>query len=189
MRRQAGFTIAEIMVASVTLLVGMAMGLAAFGEAETRTADALRVRDAANIGEQIKGRLMSLSPSLNSCPGSAPDPLRDVDTGNSLNCIGSDADGAGGVNCEPDHPVDANELRDVVAANGATRNYSASYETGNLGTVMYQGTPFRVVWNVSCGVPAADMRYTRLFVIWPPYSDAIEERRFLRFDFIKGAGL
>ncbi len=196
-RRVAGFTLTEVMVASVIFLGGVAAALQAIGAAESQRGDNNRRRDATFIAEQVVARLRSMG--TNSCPGGysistdlLADPSGGAPTDAELTCFGTDAAGLG--SCQPDYPrstFGTADLDFVIGglAAGAGELVWRTWATAPVPQVVYRNNPFRVTWNAACDLPLPGSKTVRVTVGWGDLTDAIDDGRYVAVEFIRGLSL
>lgn len=195
--RQAGFTLVEVLVASVILLMGIQGALAGVGITREVRTSAMQRGVAVTLADRVSNALTSTT-SSDSCTGGSfsSDLLRDLQVmgpGRSaeLLCFGP--------NCTPDYPRGGQIAADLAAVLGAQTTVGRLpieiRVPGNVypdvamdHEVRVDGRSYRVVWNVICGQPFPSSQRVGVLVLWPPYTNAIAQGRFVLSELQKGSG-
>lgn len=194
---ERGFTLVEVLVASVILMVGIQGALAGVGITREIRTSAMQRGVAVTLASRVISTLTS-NTSSDSCTGgsSSSDLLRDLQVmgpGRSaeLLCFGP--------NCQPDYPRGGQLAADLTAVLGAqttagrlpiqVRVPGAVYPDVAMDhEVRVDGRSYRVVWNIICGQPFPPSQRIGVLVLWPPYSNAIAQGRFVLSEMQKGNG-
>jgi len=207
-RGDAGFTLVEVLVAAVILLVGIQAATLGFGLAADQQILASHRRDANVVADRLVDKLKLRASSeldgANACDNnSAPVSLLE-DRGSDLHCDGAQ--------CAPDYPESGvagfAELRTALLGYQNTTVGGNSGAIGGTGQQLrfgvftdstdghlarYNGREFRVVWNIQCdliainaGAPFLGQRRVRVMVLWPPYDTALSRGRFVRREILVG---
>lgn len=180
-----GFTLTEVMVASVVFLFGFQAATLGFGLARQQQAEAEHMRAAIDIATQMRTRLLARGDTSCGGAGVAVELTRDRIDDNSLICLGVDgAISASLAQCSFDHPQDQQEM-DIALGIERTDGARELFRYSNLAPydVSYgPAGPYRAVWNVHCatvdGVNTA--KTVQVVVAWPPLSNAFQEGRYIR---------
>lgn len=189
-----GFTLVEVLVAAVILLVGFQAGMLGISLAVETRSSAVHRQEATMIGERIAQNLV-VQTTNDGCSGggSGADLLQDLqsDSGTSsdLLCFGSVSDAP--YDCTPDYPRSGAAAADLSAAIGPAAGASDSpvyvADAANH-LVRYNGHSFRVVWNVICDMPMPNSQRGTVLVGWAPFSEAISRGRFVSIELEKANG-
>ena len=195
--REQGFTLVEVLVASVILMVGIQGALAGVGITREIRTSAMQRGVAVTLADRVINTLTATT-SSDSCTGgsSSSDLLQDLQVmgpGRSaeLLCFGP--------NCQPDYPRGGQIAADLTAVLGAqtttgrlpieVRVPGSVYPDGAMDhEVRVDGRSYRVVWNVICGQPFPSSQRVGVMVLWPPYTNAIVQGRFVLSEMQKGSG-
>jgi len=195
-RRRSGFTLVETMVAGTIFALGITGIMMGVSSAQAQRRNANLRADAVKLAKHAVDRLVPLS--INVCPGSygtAADLLADNPGGNlvpratELTCVGTDVSGTGA--SVPDYPRNDADVLALVAAQTAGADDAVWRVGGGLGgipTVIFRGEPYRLTWNVVCGMPLPGIKTVQVNVLWSPFATAIPEDRYVSVQFTKGVG-
>lgn len=192
---RSGYSLIEVLIASAVFLFGVASAYTGIGFVTNITRDANSRSKAVALAHTVASNLMSQGFVL--VPGDYSDPnqlLADgLQIGNrsqELICNGSSYYPF----CSADYPrAGANFLSDLNRALGMGVTISGSgpedYE------ILFQGTYFRVHWNVVDNAPVQGQKTVSVIVTWRPYGGLIPEThavmrgRYVQLTFIKGRAL
>lgn len=197
-RDQAGFTLVEVLAASVILLLGFQGALAGVNITREVRTSAMQRATATMLADRVTSALTSMT-SSDSCTGgsTSSDLLRDLQQNAPTNRSGELL--CFGPNCSPDYPRNAQiaaDLGAVLAAQTTTgrlpieiRVPGATYPDGTMNhEIRVDGRTYRVVWNVICGHPFPSSQRVGVMVLWPPYGNAVAQGRFVLSEMQKGSG-
>lgn len=196
-RRQDGFTLVEVLAASVILMIGIQGALLGISAAQEGQRKSIYTQEATQLAERVASTLLTNSTNDACSAGTVlSDLLRDlqqqIPRSAQLLCFGP--------NCTPDYPRAGsfqNDLRQALASETSdggslpirVRVPGSNYPDWNADhEVLYEGHAFRVNWNVICNMPIPGSQRVAVLVTWPPYTTAIAEGRFVQLEFQKGNG-
>lgn len=170
--RQRGFTLPEIMIATLIFAVAVGTSMLVVAHAERLRLRANRIQGARVIASTISDWLRTYG--NNACPGAASDNndlTADVVPGNALTCMGNGVNNPLAsplqVQCSFDYPRNGrNDLRTIFGNSAVFRAPALGASGLAASTLIYEGLAYYVVWNVSCTVPSTTQKAIRVLVGW-----------------------
>lgn len=195
---QGGFTLVEVLAASVILLLGFQGALAGANITRDVRTSAMQREIATMLASRVMTALTTMT-SGDACTGgsASSDLLRDLQQNSSSNRSGELL--CFGPNCTPDYPRNGQIEADLGAVLAAQTTIGrlpieiqvpgATYPDGTMDhEIRVDGRTYRVVWNVICGHPFPSSQRVGVMVLWPPYGNAVAQGRFVLSEMQKGSG-